>query len=75
MKEEDDIDGDEVDADHGVLQLELAEDQVEEFSADQELSCSKTSYRFHLDKRTKNVQGLLEKMFEHELKPEEEGLI
>ena len=71
--QDDEDSGDEVDADHGVLQLDLAEDQLAAASSQQfdTLASSKTALRFHLDKRTKTVQGLLEKMFESELKEED----
>ena len=61
---EEESDEDELDADHGPLQLDLNENSVSSLN----VVSSKTNLRFHLDKRTKTVQGLLEKMFESELK-------
>ena len=58
-------DEDDVDADHGTMQLELEEDPDS-----MAIVSSQTKFRFHLEKRSKTVQGLLEKMFESQLKAE-----
>jgi len=89
VKEEEEADDtyDELDADHGTLQLELEADPASAAAAAEsetsgslstitsdgntDVVSSRTNLRFHLDKRSKTVQGLLEKMFESELKDED----
>ena len=55
-----------LDADHGSLQIR-AGDTLKSEEGEFRLVSSKTTLRFHLRKRSRTVQGLLERMFEDEL--------
>ena len=68
--EEEDEDSDILDADHETLQITPQMSQLSEQDNIRVIS-GKTSLRFHLKKRNKTVQGLLEKMFENELKEDD----
>ena len=68
--EEEDEDSDILDADHETLQITPQMSQMSEQDNIRVIS-GKTSLRFHLKKRNKTVQGLLEKMFENELKEDD----
>ena len=67
--DEEEEDSDILDADHETLQI-IPTTQHQAPSNLQNVS-GKTSLRFHLKKRSKTVQGLLEKMFENELKEDD----
>ena len=64
---EEDDDSEVLDADHETLQITPQTSLSDESSNLKNIS-QQTSLRFHLKKRNKTVQGLLEKMFENELK-------
>ena len=64
---EEDDDSEVLDADHETLQITPQTSLSDESSNLKNIS-QRTSLRFHLKKRNKTVQGLLEKMFENELK-------
>jgi len=70
VEEEEDQDSEILDADHETLQITPQMSQISEQDNIKNIS-GKTSLRFHLKKRNKTVQGLLEKMFENELKEED----
>ena len=74
VEDNDNSDSEILDADHETLQITPQVSQSGEDESDSLKNISgKTSLRFHLKKRNKTVQGLLEKMFENELKEDDEN--
>ena len=67
--EDEDWEDEILDADHVTMQIDPSNHHEE--SNDVKNISKKTTLRFHLKKRSKTVQGLLEKMFENELKDDD----
>ena len=62
-----------LDADHVTMQIDPSDQELDEEVNNWKNISKKTTLRFHLKKRSKTVQGLLEKMFENELKEEDQN--
>ena len=74
IEEDEEGNSDEIlDADHVTMQIDPSHQELDVEVNNLKNISKKTTLRFHLKKRSKTVQGLLEKMFENELKEEDQN--